>query len=231
MGTFSFSGIQFGRKIYQQDNGGRNFLYFWDYGPNAGANWMIGLDPTRKPRGIESANVENSTYLNICADDANKVGPFKSWNRRNESWDEDWSLRLECYDHTVDCCDKVAVQSSGSALFYHKDKLGTYDFFAGKNGRSLYKQKDGEHFLFFNDWGALRGSNWMIAPESDSIAGPIISQNLEFSPKNVCSTDSARAGPFLVLTPSGWEVDASIKVKCQVFHDEENEKVKEWYAA
>lgn len=35
------------------------YIYFWDWGPNSGQNWMISQDPQTQYRGIESPNLEN----------------------------------------------------------------------------------------------------------------------------------------------------------------------------
>ena len=69
-----------GRKVYRKDgiNQRDQFLYFWDWGPNNGGNWFVGLDPTFKPRGIESPDLEQVMYENsICATQAQLVAPFK----------------------------------------------------------------------------------------------------------------------------------------------------------
>lgn len=88
---------QHGRKVYKQDFGGSNYLYYWDWGPNNGANWIVGFNPSKKvdsnvknslmitivgylerrARGIESANLENATITNICAEKVQTVGPFR----------------------------------------------------------------------------------------------------------------------------------------------------------
>ena len=51
MGTFRFSGFKHGRKIYKQEGeegeDRLQYLYYWDWGPNSGSNWMIGFDPSR----------------------------------------------------------------------------------------------------------------------------------------------------------------------------------------
>ena len=56
LGYFSHQGqTKHGRKVYvREQNGQRNqYLYFWDWGPNNGANWIVGLDPQLKPRGTD----------------------------------------------------------------------------------------------------------------------------------------------------------------------------------
>ena len=34
-----------GRIVYRQDFGAKNYLFYWDWGPNNGANWVVGLNP------------------------------------------------------------------------------------------------------------------------------------------------------------------------------------------
>ena len=56
LGYFTHQGqTKHGRKVYvREQNGQRNqYLYFWDWGPNNGANWIVGLDPQLKPRGTD----------------------------------------------------------------------------------------------------------------------------------------------------------------------------------
>ncbi len=80
LGRFTYHGeTKNGRKIYQRSVSGQRdqFLYFWDWGPNNGANWMVGLDPKYNARGIESAGLEDSIYDSICATRAQHTGPFK----------------------------------------------------------------------------------------------------------------------------------------------------------
>ena len=37
-----------GRIVYKQDSGGKNFLFYWDWGPNNGANWIVGYNPGKR---------------------------------------------------------------------------------------------------------------------------------------------------------------------------------------
>ena len=74
-------------------------------------------------------------------------------NLKKKSWTEDQLLRVECYDETIDCCDKVEVVSLGSAQFYYPKLLGIYDFWDAMNGRSVYKHQILDYYLFYNDWG------------------------------------------------------------------------------
>lgn len=80
LGQYTYHGkTKNGRKIYQKEESGQRdqFLYFWDWGANNGANWMVGLDTRYNTHGIESANMENATYDGICATNAQFSGPFR----------------------------------------------------------------------------------------------------------------------------------------------------------
>ena len=46
---------------------GVGFIYYWDWGPNSGSNWLISSDAEGTNRGIESDNVETgSTNYTMC---------------------------------------------------------------------------------------------------------------------------------------------------------------------
>ena len=70
----------------------------------------------------------------------------------------------------------------------------------------------------------MQGTNWMVSKDPELTTGIFVSQNLEFLPeKNVCVTDAAEAGPFLVLAPKfGWITDPKFRVRCEVFKDHSN---------
>ena len=34
-----------GRIVYKQDFGGKSYIFYWDWGPNNGANWVVGHNP------------------------------------------------------------------------------------------------------------------------------------------------------------------------------------------
>jgi hypothetical protein len=82
LGTYSLIKYHHGRMVYQKDDGDRaQYVYYHDWGPNSGANWMIGLGEGSNSRGVESFNVENVAkgmkFMNICVTDAAKAGPFR----------------------------------------------------------------------------------------------------------------------------------------------------------
>jgi hypothetical protein len=41
-------------------------------------------------------------FIYLC-----RVGPFRAWNTADKTWQTDWNLRVECFNKTLDCCDKV----------------------------------------------------------------------------------------------------------------------------
>ena len=46
---------------------GIGFAYYWDWGPNSGANWLVSSNSDGTNRGIESDNVETgSTNYTMC---------------------------------------------------------------------------------------------------------------------------------------------------------------------
>lgn len=77
---------------------GGSFIYYWDWGPNRGANWVITNDPQDgSNRGIESANVEYGVVNNtLCFNHARKAGEFSVFNGPAGSWQNDRSLRVLC---------------------------------------------------------------------------------------------------------------------------------------
>ena len=94
------------RQVFRQLDG-PNFLYYWDWGPNSGANWMVSDKFWETNRGIESYNLETFPQQSICPEDLHLVGPMKVWNSADRAWQTDWTLRLESFNEEVDCCDKV----------------------------------------------------------------------------------------------------------------------------
>ncbi len=87
------------------------------------------------------------------------------WNRKENLWQTDEQLRVECFDSEIDCCDRINIRSDGgSAQYYHPRAMGSYSFWAAKNGRSVYKHSSQELYLYYNDWGNLQVNvrTWLI---------------------------------------------------------------------
>jgi hypothetical protein len=81
------------------------------------------------------------------------------WNRKENSWEPDENLRLECFDPDTDCCDRIRIRSDqGSASFYHPRAMGSYLFWTAKNGRTVYKHESQDLYFYYNDWGNLKVS-------------------------------------------------------------------------
>jgi len=79
------------------------------------------------------------------------------WNKKESSWETDESLRVECFNPNLDCCDRVNLTSiGGAANFYHPNAMGLYAFWSAKNGRSVYKHVENNFYLYYNDWGNLQ---------------------------------------------------------------------------
>ena len=105
------------RLVFSQLDG-PNFLYYWDWGPNSGANWMVSDKYWETDRGIESYNLERFPHHNLCAEDLHLVGPMKVWNSADRAWQTDWTLRLESFNEETDCCDKVRAEDRLSVKSY-----------------------------------------------------------------------------------------------------------------
>lgn len=98
---------------------GVGYIYYWDWGPNSGANWLIGSDPDGVSRGIESENVETgTTNYTMCLNQvpsliwgpvsvevngfslkARRAGDFRVFNGEKQEWDSDSTLRVTCLDN------------------------------------------------------------------------------------------------------------------------------------
>ena len=79
LGYFSHQGqTKNGRKVYVREQNGAQtqYLYFWDWGPNNGANWFIGLDPQLKPRGNTMAEISISIEIKYFGGDNNIIATF-----------------------------------------------------------------------------------------------------------------------------------------------------------
>ena len=117
LGVYTFQGQKKNNRYVFGQLDGPNFLYYWDWGPNSGANWMISEKYWEGNRGIESYNLEDSSH-NVCAEDLHYTGPMKVWNRADRAWQTDWNLRLECFNEELDCCDKVTSDYSTTTLHF-----------------------------------------------------------------------------------------------------------------
>ena len=45
--------------MYKQDFGAKNYLFYWDWGPNNGANWIVGLNPGELTQGLCKVEVRD----------------------------------------------------------------------------------------------------------------------------------------------------------------------------
>ena len=68
------------RHVYRHVDSNDHWLYYWDWGPNAGTNWMVSTNYLDNKRSLESYNLENHAPFNICVEDLHKVAPMKVWN-------------------------------------------------------------------------------------------------------------------------------------------------------
>ena len=140
---------QHNRHVFRHVNTNDNWLYYWDWGPNGGTNWMVADKYWDNKRSLESQNLENQGQFSVCVEDLHQVGPMKVWNPADgldsqlplfdtkaynlcRAWQTDWSLRVECYDDSIDCCDRVGLTSSGILQNTYPELLNTeYLFYTG----------------------------------------------------------------------------------------------------
>ena len=76
---------QFNRHVYRHVDTNDNWLYYWDWGPNSGTNWMVSNKYWENKRSFESQNLEYHSDNNVCVEDLHKVGPMKVWNTADRS--------------------------------------------------------------------------------------------------------------------------------------------------
>ena len=57
--------------------------------------------------------------------------PTMTSNCNVRAWQTDWSLRVECYDEDLDCCDRVRVTSSGVTRNVYPEIMEEYLFYTG----------------------------------------------------------------------------------------------------
>lgn len=104
LGVYQATNLRNGRYFYTHEKGG-SFIYYWDWGPNSGCNWVVTNDADDgNNRGIESANVEYGKTLlvnnTVCFNEARKAGEFSVWNGEAQNWQIDRSVRVLCDPET-----------------------------------------------------------------------------------------------------------------------------------
>ena len=139
------------------------------------------------------------------------------WDRLFGRWEIDNNLRMECYDQVYDeCCANIIISSSASLRFYQPESLGNYSEHSQKNNRIVYKHTTQDIFLYYNDFGILEGTSWMISKNVNDTTGFAASQDLEKAGNlNFCANQATSGGPWLVLSDYGWQFDKTLLVKCQ----------------
>lgn len=84
-----------------------------------------------------------------------------------------------------------------------------------KNDRIVYKHVQHDLYLHYNDFGILEGTNWMVSESKDATVGFLVTQNLENRRQiNQCVTVAGDAGPWMVLSDFGWQLDKTVFVTC-----------------
>ena len=71
LGVYSSVGVMNQRRVYQHQTG-RAWLYYYDWGPGHGANWMFGDGAGSEDRGLESVNLQaRALPAQWCPEDVN----------------------------------------------------------------------------------------------------------------------------------------------------------------
>ena len=94
MGRYELWGSFNGRRVYKHTHR-QNYVYYWEWGVNAGSEWMVGHSPFSSVRGMRSNNMEGLGGRAICVDDVPKVGEWNIHMRDNE-WTVDKTFHVEC---------------------------------------------------------------------------------------------------------------------------------------
>lgn len=94
MGTYEMFGSFNGRRVYKHTHR-QNYVYYWEWGINAGSEWMVGHSPFSSVRGIRSNNMEGLGDRAICVRDVPFVGEWNIHMRDNE-WTNDETFNVKC---------------------------------------------------------------------------------------------------------------------------------------
>ena len=94
-GRYRLNGTRNGRKMWKHENR-QNYIYFWDWGVNSGAEWMVGHSPDSSVRGIRSTNLERSGAFSVCVMDAHLQGDggWQMWT--GHVFVSDDSFKMSC---------------------------------------------------------------------------------------------------------------------------------------
>ena len=91
---FRLNGTVNGRRMWKQE-GRTNYLYYWDWGVNAGQEWMVGHRPHSSVRGIRSTNREGALAGSVCVTDVAKADQWLVLTEEEE-WVQDDTFSLQC---------------------------------------------------------------------------------------------------------------------------------------
>ena len=98
MGVYVSEGEYNGRHVYKHTDT-EEVIFYHDWGPNSGANWMFTSEVGTTNRGVESSNVEagvtNHTQCLVEKGVEGVLGPWKVWTGEG-GWQEDTLLTIEC---------------------------------------------------------------------------------------------------------------------------------------
>merc|ERR1711971_1471179 len=111
---------------------------------------------------------------------------------------------------TSNCCSStspVAFETTGMGSFYQGERLGTYEAVGqSSDGRSMYKQKGGDNFLFFL---AEAGVWMMMGPEPGRDFGGVLNRGSGSCPEELTS-----AWEYYVDWTDSWDEDSWMEVTC-----------------
>ena len=91
----NFNGRRVWKHIHRQ-----NYVYYWEWGINAGSEWMVGHSQYSSVRGIRSNNMEGLVDRAICVKDVPLVGEWNIHTRDNE-WVNDDTFNIECVKNEI----------------------------------------------------------------------------------------------------------------------------------
>ena len=111
----------------------------------------------------------------------------------------------------------MTIVTLKKANFFFNLRLAYYSNLlrSEKNHRIVYKHVQHDLYLHYNDFGILEGTNWMVSESQDDTVGFLVTQNLENRRQiNQCVTVAGEAGPWMVLSDFGWQLDKTVFVTC-----------------
>ena len=112
LGAYSFARYRHGRKVYKKRKDGDigeerdQFVYYQDWGPNSGSNWMIGVNSRTNSRSSRHTNLQFRLRISVFYLNYNVTcRGIESQNmERGQSYQDD---ALDC--HNICVTDAIKV--------------------------------------------------------------------------------------------------------------------------